>query len=149
MRSVFQHQTSFPSKLISGKRGVTMEAENKEAWPSGNFLDVRIQVLLCLFLFNILVSFSSRAAPEPSPTTSWSISRIYLSCQEPKPVWASPQDDTKTNTFVNEMTPITTRETGDNLRSDSLEPLHLSRQLLDEAPAQRCCFGFSVCCSLL
>lgn len=55
-----------------------MEAESKEALPPGNFLDVRIQVLLRLFLFNILLSFSGCAAPEASPTTSWGISRIFL-----------------------------------------------------------------------
>lgn len=68
-----------------------MEAESKEALPPGNFLDVRIQVLLCLFLFNILLSFSGCAAAEASPTTSWGISRIFffLSRQAPKPVCAA------------------------------------------------------------
>lgn len=66
-----------------------MEAESKEALLPGNFLDVRIPVLLCLFLFNILVSFFFLAVlllnPLQPPLGAF---RGFI-CQEPKLVFAA------------------------------------------------------------
>lgn len=46
-----------------------MEVERKDALQAGNFLDVRIQVQLCLFLMNILAQVAVGEAPDLPP--SW------------------------------------------------------------------------------